>query len=89
MKVRFDYYKATGKWYTSGEDNLVQLDNGHEFELLSVVYQMLELGTRPGLVDSEENEFFVIATPIHDDGETGVPRLFFPKWFEDMRKAVE
>ena len=21
MKVRFDYYKTTGKWYTSGEDD--------------------------------------------------------------------
>lgn len=89
MKVRFDYYNATGKWYTDGARDIPELDDGREFELCPVVRRLLSEGVRPGLVDSKENEFFVIATPIHDDGATGVPRLFFPTWFEDMRKAIE
>jgi len=64
LMVRLDYFKPNGKWYGEG-----YYETSHRplFSIWQDVREMLRVGTRPGLVDSESNEFNVlVSVPKHE-----------------------
>jgi len=71
MKIKFDYYKESGKHYSEGEINMPHVDYG--FEVWQKAKAMLIQGIRPGLVDG--HEFNTVVTILEGEGE-GLSTLF-------------
>ena len=75
-KVKIEYYKSTGKFYSEGEYETSYSDM---WAIFTEVATMLAKGKRPGLVDCEpgQNEFFaVVRVPSHP---CEFPQLILPK----------
>jgi len=63
MKVELTYFKASGKYYSSGS-----FETAHKplFEVWEEVEEMLDRGKRPGLIDGHSDFTVLIEVPEHE-----------------------
>ena len=61
-KVVLTYFKESGKYYSEGEYLSNEL---HMYEIFAEVREMLDRGTRPGLVDGFDMPYVLVQVPNH------------------------
>lgn len=62
FRVKLDYFKDTGKFYTDAEYTTHKL---HLWEIWDELKDMLRAGNRPGLVDGQCEFYVVVRVPEH------------------------
>lgn len=62
MKVKFSWYKSTGKFYTDHEEDINAAD---VYECLERIKDILNLGIRPGLIDGHHFNCLVEVTTVN------------------------
>lgn len=70
MKIRFTYFKDTGKYYSEGYREAEKL---HLHDMFAEAKQLLDSGVRPGLIDGHSGFHVVVDVPEHP---LNFPRLF-------------
>lgn len=71
--IKVDWFKPSGKYYAQGE---YVTSHEHMLDVFNEFREMLNSGVRPGLVNSEHNEFFAILDCSHHP--QGYPKMFYP-----------
>lgn len=62
FRVELEYYKDSGKYYSSGDYLTQKLQM---YEIFDEVRQMLASGKRPGLVDGHNEFYTIVRVPNH------------------------
>lgn len=82
VKVKLDYYRAGGKWYTKGE--LIVPEHFADFEIHDVVRELLKDKDLPGLVKNHSG--FIVHVPGTEDGPG---RIILPEKWTRILSALE
>lgn len=70
MRIRFIYFKATGKYYSEGYR---ETEKHHLHEMFAEAKQLLASGVRPGLINGHSGFHVVVDVPEYP---FNVPQLF-------------
>lgn len=72
VKIKLDYFKESGKYYSSGE-----YESNHlmMYDVYDEVREMAKTGHLPGLVEGCTEFTVLVTVPNHP---CGVPQLIFP-----------
>lgn len=65
MKVKLNYFKKTGKWYSEGEYETQLTPENGLYEVWDEVEEMFRKGKRPGLIDGAQEFHVLIRVPDH------------------------
>lgn len=88
VKVRIDYFKPTGKWYSSAEIfRHVSISNGTpaSWEVSRHITQLRECGVRPGLENSKECGLVWVVCVVYA-GEVTAQFLWLPEYLDVLAR---